>query len=281
MNKQYVNMSEEYACPVCLEPVICPFTFGCGHTVDARCFFQLRKKECPQCRFKLHKTSKYSVNLMLQSFLANTIPNYEQLKESHLRFIKAMNVLKAYKASERYRVMIKLIASYVDGSAVKAVELSALMAHMESYDPLEVQHALDNNKCYRLDLDEVTYVIYRPDSDDIGQVLTQFGGRLSDHELLKYVCWTTSTTNDLEENGYSLHRLTFLEGRDEQLVEYLLGLSSDALTAAKKRRSGWESQSGSESGSEIEIESESESESQSESQSDDGITTIVQIEHIS
>ena len=105
---------DAFTCPICMDPVVCPYSFGCGHTLDVKCFVQLRKKECPKCRFKLHDAKKYGVNLMLQELLREKIPEYEQIKAEQIRFVKSVGLFETYTASTRFRDICRHMKTFMD-----------------------------------------------------------------------------------------------------------------------------------------------------------------------
>lgn len=267
-----MNVEDDTTCPVCLEPVVCPYSLGCGHTLDARCFIQLKKKECPQCRFSLkhHDIKKYGVNLMLQKLLREKVPNYDQLQQEQMKFVKSVGLLKAYRASARYAHCRRLIEEYIQDHCC-ACPLSDLITHIKSTEPdseLEIRYILDQSDrrhtYLQLDVDDQPYVV-DSDEDNLALAFGSLRGRISENNVIQMIATSMSITSTVERCGLKLRNRPFLT-EQEKLIDHLISLGDKAI----EKDSGAEADA--DADSEWSTVSDADADSDSDSDNDIGLS---------
>ena len=230
-------------CSVCLEPMISPYSLGCGHNISERCFVQLKDKKCPVCRFNLGDYNKYSVNLLLESFIRSKIDNYDELKKESDKFVKSLGLLKKYKKSERYKEIRDAIEKYlaehnscakvsdlVDKITIKDLEITKENLKME------MMYIFDCEKHEKIIIEEETYICDLRDEDFLSSIFNELGTKLNDKQVIilmsrAYECDAISSL------GFNMNRTNFISD-NEELIEYLSKLPEKDMVErdSKKNR---------------------------------------------
>jgi hypothetical protein len=235
-------------CSVCLEPMISPYSLGCGHNIDEKCFVQLKDKKCPVCRFKLSDCDKYSVNLLLESFIKTKIENYNELKAESDKFVKSLGLLKKYKKSERYKVIRDAIEQYIaDNNCCAKINDLLEKVQIEKVDitkeglELEMMYIFDCEKHEKLIIEDETYVCDLRDEDFLSSIFNELGSKLNDKQIIvlmsrAYECDAISVL------GFNINRTNFISDNDK-LIEYLSKLPENSIVERSKKDSSdseWE-----------------------------------------
>jgi len=278
-------------CSVCLDPVVCPYSFGCGHTVDAQCFVQLRKSECPKCRFKFDNVKKYGVNLMLEGLLREKIPNYDELAKKQMKYVKSVGVFKIYRRSKRYKKIVSLCNEIIN-TCNYAIKLSDLYEQIK--DPLttalasaavsessaavsessvardislEIRYVLSKESEYHriTTTDGDDYVVNLEDEETMGNVLRELKDKIDELTIIKILSWTFGANDEVAHSGLNMHKTPFITDEDnEQLIDYLLDLGEKINIPKETKRNRATSSSSDEVSDDSDSDSDSESESETE-----------------
>lgn len=268
-------------CSVCLEPIVCPYSFGCGHNIDAQCFVQLRKHECPKCRFKFHDTKRYGVNLMLEGLLRDKIPNYDELAQKQMKYVKSIGLLKSYRKSPRYKNILSLCDKFITDHNHTArltdlyehvsKEMTATASESEVFtsdSALEVRYVLSlHNYGYITTTDGDDYVVELNDEMTLGAVLRELKDKCDKLTIIKLLTWTFEAVDEVANSGLDIQKTPFIsDGDNGRLIDYILALG-DKINIPNNR---------SESATVDEItDSESENESENESDGSDMVFDLV------
>jgi hypothetical protein len=231
-------------CCVCLDPVVCPYSFGCGHTVDAQCFVQLRKSECPKCRFKFGNVKKYGINLMLEGLLREKIPNYDELAKRQMKYVKSVGLFKNYRRSERYEKIASLCDEFINTHNY-AVKLSDLYEHIIKElltteasaavseasaardKSLEIRYVLSKDSEYHriTTTDGDDYVVNLEGEETMGNVLRELKDKIDELTIIKLLSWTFGADDEVVHSGLNMHKTPFITDEDnDRLIDYLLDL---------------------------------------------------------
>lgn len=99
-------------CNICMESLVAPVTWSCGHVVCVLCDRQLRDNKCSFCKAALPK--KRNINLVMANLLRKDIDNYDSLAEKRVEAAKAYDIFKLYKKSTRYSKIKDALDSCLD-----------------------------------------------------------------------------------------------------------------------------------------------------------------------
>lgn len=114
-------------CFICMETLVAPVSWSCGHTVCILCDGKLKKNVCPSCRAKLPKERK--VNLIMEELLRRVTENYDQLATDRITEVKSYECLRAYRRSTRYRKIKDCLNDCLDDN----MKLSDLYTQIEKF----------------------------------------------------------------------------------------------------------------------------------------------------
>ena len=228
-------------CSVCLEPMISPYSLGCGHNISERCFVQLKDKKCPVCRFNLGDHSKYSVNLLLESFLRTKVENYDELKKESDTFVKSLGLLKKYKKSERYKSIRDEVEKYLSdhnccakvSDLVEKVTIKDLEITKENLE-LEMMYVFDCEKHEKIVIEEEIYICDLRDEDFLSSIFNELGSKLNDKQIIilmsrAYECDAISSL------GFNMNRTNFISDNQE-LIEYLSKLPENSIVERESKK---------------------------------------------
>jgi hypothetical protein len=276
------------SCPVCLENIIGPYSFGCGHTVDIGCFMQLKKKECPVCRFKLNNVDNYGINLMLEECLKTKIPHYEKLKKERLKFVKSLCLFRKYSESERYNIIKQYVTKYIKAhshtcllsdlakdayqtlshklgyttlkSEAVTEPTEAVTEPTEAVFKLELYCILDKCHKYQITIDGKPHVIDGNNEDNLQIILGKLCGTIDHLTIIKIIGWTCGYVDEIAHSGTSILPDPFLDNNGrEQLRDNLLSMKDFLKVPTWSQIANSDSDSDSDSDYEPDSDSDSDS----------------------
>jgi len=165
-------MSSTYLCPVCLETLIAPVTFGCGHSTCSACYESLKNAgsgagvlNCPECRTGISRECK--INIVLDQVFCTIIPDYERLKTKMTDEIQRATLFKRYKHSKRYNKIAGAIRQKMrrEGylTSTDIIQLDFSVSPIPIHD--EIIYIIKNGGVPVIDitLKDVTYYVYSSD----------------------------------------------------------------------------------------------------------------------
>ena len=166
-------MSEnKYVCSVCIEALIAPVTFGCGHSTCSACYESLKHTgggvgvlNCPECRTGISRECK--INIVLDQVFSCIIPDYEILKTKMTEEIQRTTLFKRYKHSKRYNKIAGILRQkmkkegYLTSTDMTSLDFSVSPAPI--YD--EIIYIIQTGGVQVLDINlkDVTYYVSRSD----------------------------------------------------------------------------------------------------------------------
>lgn len=159
-------------CPVCLDMLIAPITFSCGHSTCTGCYEVLRASgsgvgvlNCPECRTSISRECK--MNIVLDQVLSTIIPDYEETKKTRLDILNRTTLFKRYKNSRRYNNIAAIMRRKLnrDGYATLKDFQELDYSAMAAPHPDEIMFIIHNKgiKVLKIVIKDVTYYVYSGD----------------------------------------------------------------------------------------------------------------------
>ena len=137
-------------CVVCVEPLVLPISYQCGHTVCKGCSWRLKRKLCPVCRRTIKRHGH--VNTVLEDFLKKENSNYEAQAKELETALELERCHTMYLKSPRYNSRCMMMMNIINKkSYMKVTEIGDIMACSGQYT--EIMYIAD--KCS-------TFIIYPP-----------------------------------------------------------------------------------------------------------------------
>lgn len=97
---------EDIKCPICLDNIIQPISYECGHNVCKYCHKSMilsgRTQKCSECR-QLLIVKKYHINKMFERIIQTKIKDYNEQVESKKKYYKKTKLINKYENSIYYK----------------------------------------------------------------------------------------------------------------------------------------------------------------------------------
>jgi hypothetical protein len=218
-----------YECSMCLEPLVGPYSIGCGHTVCAQCFSRLTSQQCPLCRFNFRDGDKYGINIVLDKLLASIIPDYEARRSAQDKYIKTISIARTYRRSIRYHnVRSKIKQYFVENGdcCLLQVLVDSVCSSLATDDvrASEVYYHLDRMECAKITAESKDLVIYVNGCNDILPLLQSKVDVLSDALIIEALYYMYDI-EELDVIGKKPPDRVFLEDKSS-VTDMLLALES-------------------------------------------------------
>ena len=98
--KNINSILDSMKCSICIDTVLNPITFQCGHSICKYCLNASLKK-CPTCRFSLDDVTTYKVNIYFRDLLSKLDNNYS-VKLSQRELVHNIKASKTYKSMKKF-----------------------------------------------------------------------------------------------------------------------------------------------------------------------------------
>lgn len=140
---------ETQNCPICLDLLVAPISWCCGHNVCIMCDRRMTSGKCALCRAPLSKVRK--VNLLLENLLMCNIPDYTKLAALRTKNAERFGVIEKYKKSTRYSSVSLLLSDLIEESIMTKDHLLSIIESSPDFSIKitleEVEYVLSRRKC--------------------------------------------------------------------------------------------------------------------------------------